>query len=95
MLGRRRMAKTLATLAAAAMLVVGSAAPSVADSGFHPLRIARDAANLGLNTARRAVDLGLDTAEGAAGVAHDAVKPDRCRHGTHYRDKNGHRHTCR
>jgi alkanesulfonate monooxygenase SsuD/methylene tetrahydromethanopterin reductase-like flavin-dependent oxidoreductase (luciferase family) len=80
------MSKTLLALATSALILGASVAPASAD--FHPLRTARAAADLGLDTARRAVDLGLDT-------AHDIVTPDTCRHGTRYKDAQGHWHTCR
>ena len=88
------MARYLVTLAT--VLAIGVAAtPAFAD--FNPLRVARDAAELGLNTAKRAVDLGIDTAEDAIGVAEDAVTPDErpCHSGELYRDGDGDWHTCR
>jgi len=69
--------------------------PASAAEGFNPLRIARDAADLGLDTAKRAVDLGLDTAEGAAEVAEDAVTiEDNCPAGERYKGRDGRWHTC-
>ena len=66
-----------------------------AESGFNPLRIARDAAELGLDTAKKAVDLGLDTAEDAADVAEDAVTiEDNCPAGERYKGRDGRWHTC-
>ncbi len=103
------MSKILVTAAAAAFLFAGSSAPSFAKSGFNPLRIAKDAVDLGLHTAKRAVDLGLDTAEDAANVAEDVVTPDKprsrphgaqqaaardCHSGETYRDAHGDWQTC-
>ena len=110
MLGRFAMPKILVAAAAAAFLLAGSGAPGFAQSGFNPLKIAKDAVDLGLDTAKRAVDLGLDTAESAVGVAEDAVTPDRprprpaatndeiavrdCHSGELYRDERGEWQTC-
>jgi hypothetical protein len=104
------MSKILIAAAAAAFLLAGSGAPAFSQSGFNPLKIAKDAVDLGLNTAKRAVDLGLDTAESAVGVAEDAVTPDRprprpaatgdeiavrdCHSGELYRDASGEWQTC-
>jgi hypothetical protein len=103
------MPKILVAAAAAAFLLAGSGAPAFAQSGFNPLKIAKDAVDLGLDTAKRAVDLGLDTAESAAGVAEDAVTPQKprkrpdgpqqaavrdCHSGELYRDERGEWQTC-
>lgn len=86
------MSKLIAALAATIVITCAAPAPTFAG----PLHIAREAANLGLNTARRAVDLGLDTAEGAAHVAKDAVTPDACERGARrFRDSEGDWHRCR
>lgn len=85
------MTRTLALLAALAVGI--SAGPSFAESGFNPLKAARDAVAFGLDTAKRAVDLGLDTAEEAIDVAEDAVTRD-CHPGETYRDERGNWHNC-
>ena len=89
------MSKILGICAATAMVLGTTVSAAQADPGFHPLRTARAAAELGLHTARRAVDLGLDTAEGAAHVAKNIVTFDDCRPGAHYRDRHGNLHRCR
>ena len=77
------------------LVALSLATPGWAAEGFHPLRIARDAANLGVETARKAVDLGLDTAEDAADVAEDAVTiGDDCPKGERYKGHDGQWHTC-
>jgi hypothetical protein len=83
------MPKFATILAAAAFAVAGS----VTQGSAGPLDIARDAAELGLQTAKRAVDLGLDTAEDAADIAKDAVTPD-CPPGERYKDAQGRWRTC-
>jgi hypothetical protein len=80
------------------LVLTGMLLPSpgfAAERGFNPLRIARDAADLGLDTAKRAVDLGLDTAEGAVDIAKDAVTDDPCPTGHRYKGRDGEWHTCR
>jgi hypothetical protein len=79
---------------AIAALALSLATPALAEE-FNPLGIARDAAQLGLETARRAVDLGLDTAEEAADVAEDAVTfDDDCPKGERYKGRDGRWRTC-
>jgi hypothetical protein len=77
-----------------AILIIGATAAPVSAHGFHPLRTARAAANLGLDTAHRGVDLGLDTAKGAVNVAKDAVTFDNCRPGAHYKGADGRWYEC-
>jgi hypothetical protein len=84
----------LIVMLAASALIIGTAAPVSADS-FNPLRTVKRAVDLGLDTAHRAVDLGLDTAKGAFDVAEDAVTPDNCRPGQHYKGRDGRWHECR
>ena len=79
---------------AIALITFSLATPSLAEEGFNPLRIARDAANLGLETAGKAVDLGLDTAEEAADIAEDAITIDDCPKGERYKGHDGRWHTC-
>ena len=80
---------------AVAALALSLTAPAFAEDGFNPLRIARDAAKLGLDTAEKAVDLGIDTAEEAADVAEDAVTiDDDCPRGERYKSRDGRWHTC-
>ncbi len=79
---------------AAAGLVLALATPALAEE-FNPLGIARDAAELGLDTARKAVDLGLDTAGDAAEIAEDAVTfEDDCPRGERFKDAEGHWREC-
>lgn len=66
-----------------------------AAEGFNPLKVARDAANLGLDTARKAVDLGINTAEDAADAVEDAFDADNCPKGERYKGRDGRWHTCR
>ncbi len=103
------MTKFLTALAAAALVLAGSVAPTLAGN-FNPLKVARDAAEFGLDTAKKAVDLGLDTADKAADVAKDAVTPNKprsrpktvaeetaardCHSGELYRDGHGEWQTC-
>jgi len=89
------MSKNTRILAAAALILAVSAPPVSADSGFHPLRTARAAAQLGLDTAEKAVDLGLETAEEAVELAEDIVDFDDCRPGAYYKDAEGRTHRCR
>jgi hypothetical protein len=78
-----------------AAAVIAFAPPVLAEDGFNPFRIARDAAELGLDTAERAVDLGLDTAEEAADAAEDAVTlDDNCPRGEYYKGRDGRWHPC-
>ena len=88
------MPRTVSVLLASALVAGLWGAPVLADSGFHPLRTAKAAVNLGLNTAKKAVDLGLDTAEGAVDMAKDAVTLDNCRPGARYKDSDGRWHEC-
>ena len=86
--------KAVSVLVAGIFVAGLCGAPAWAGSGFHPLRTARAAANLGLNTAKKAVDLGLDTAAGAVDVAKYAVTLDNCRPGARYKGSDGRWHEC-
>lgn len=86
------MIRLACILALAAGVSMSPAAYAAED--FNPLKIARDAADLGLDTARRAVDLGLDTAEDAADAVEDAFDEDNCPRGERYRGRDGRWHTC-
>jgi len=102
------MSRILVAVSAAALALAISSTPSLAGSGFNPLKIVRNAVDLGLDTAKRAVDLGLDTADRAVDVAEDAVTPElprprpaeqsaamrECHSGELYRDAAGDWQTC-
>ncbi len=79
---------------AVAMLALSLGTPALAED-FNPLKIARDAAEFGLDTAKKAVDLGLETAEEAGDVAEDALTfEDDCPKGEYYKDRDGRMHKC-
>jgi hypothetical protein len=88
------MRKLTLLLAASVVIAAGLAGPAAAGS-FNPLRVARDAAHIGLDTAKRTIDLGIETGQDVAEDIADVVTPDNCRRGTRYKDTQGHWHTCR
>ena len=84
--------RKLTLLLAASLLI--AAGPASAGS-FNPLRVARNAAHIGLDTAKRTIDLGIETGQDVAADIADVVTPDDCRPGARYKDTQGHWHTCR
>ena len=86
--------RKLTLLLTAAALTAAIASPASAGQ-FNPLRTARNAVYIGLDTAKRTIDLGIDTGQEVASDIGDALTPDNCRPGTRYKDSQGHWHTCR
>ena len=78
----------------ASCLIAGAIAGPASAGQFNPLRVARDAAVIGLDTAKRTIDLGIDTGQDVATDISDALQPD-CRPGMRYKDTQGRWHTCR
>lgn len=87
--------RKLTLLLATSALIIGAAVGPVSAGSFNPLRVARDAAHIGLDTAKRTIDLGIETGQDVAEDIADAVTPDNCRPGTRYKDTQGRWRTCR